>query len=70
MIDFTKHDPEIPITLRINWGSVGNIIGGLSELPAKYSRDLMDEIERQAVSQLPSNTNNQVVTQPQFRPMQ
>lgn len=62
MIDPNKYPPETPITLSLNWGAVVNILGGLGEIPAKYARPLMDEIERQVTQQADSNQIKQLPT--------
>lgn len=75
MLDPNKYPPETPVTLTLNWGAVVNILGGLGEIPAKYSRPLMDEIEHQAnqqaennqIKQLPQHTGQQPPPRP---PMQ
>lgn len=72
MIDPNKYPAETPITLNLNWGSVMNILGGLAEIPAKYSRPIMEEIERQAEAQAQNNQIKSLPTQQQNipRPMQ
>jgi hypothetical protein len=42
---------EAPVTLTITLGDAFTIMAGLSELPAKYSRPLMDLIDSQVDTQ-------------------
>ena len=71
MFDPNQHKPETPVTLNLNWGAILNILGGLAEIPAKYSRPLMEEIEKQAMQSADSNQVRQLPQQNQMtRPMQ
>ncbi len=58
MFDPNKYQPETPVTLNLTWGAVLNILGGLAEIPAKYSRPIMDEIEKQAMASADSTRSN------------
>lgn len=42
---------DTPLTLQLTVGDAYTIMAGLSELPAKYSRYLMDNIEEQTDKQ-------------------
>lgn len=45
-----QQDPEVTLTLKVS--QLNAIIAGLDELPHKYSRQIIDEISRQAQSQM------------------
>lgn len=71
MFDPNQYKPETPVTLHLNWGAILNILGGLAEIPAKYSRPIMEEIEKQAMQSADINQNRQLPQQNQMpRPMQ
>ena len=43
---------DTPIDLKMDFGTAQLILAGLAELPAKYSRNVMAEIEKQIGAQL------------------
>jgi hypothetical protein len=55
MTEQTQNQSEQKVTLTLTVNQINVIIAGLDELPHKFSRKLLDEIQQQAVPQLQNN---------------
>ena len=47
--------PEIEVSLVLSVSHINTILGALNEIPHKFSRAVIDEIHKQAQSQIPNN---------------
>lgn len=60
MTDQVQNQNDQVLTLKLTVAQVNTIIAGLEELPHKFSRKILDEIQQQAVPQLqPPQAANQ-----------
>lgn len=55
MTEQTQNQSEQKVTLTLTVNQINVIIAGLDELPHKFSRKLLDEIQQQAMPQLQNN---------------
>jgi hypothetical protein len=52
LTDQVQNQNDQVLTLKLTVNQVNTIIAGLEELPHKFSRKILDEIQQQAVPQL------------------